>query len=275
MIDATCAVCTGPCPPPQRGNRPRRYCSERCRNRRPRQPKSEAAKQRGRERDRRRSRLDGRRTITQPCGWCGQPFDSRPVDKLKHCSRSCASKAQWQARRTWPSSRIYVYDCLVCGKPFTARRSKRRHCSRPCADRDYNQTRRPKRNPLRPFRCQGCGQQTIPRGTGQKRCEPCARRWRRINSRHRSRARKYGVAYEPINERAVFERDRWRCQLCRKPVAKTKQVPHPKAPTIDCIVPLSVPGSPGYVLSNVQLACFLCNSLKNNGSGGEQLRLVG
>jgi 5-methylcytosine-specific restriction endonuclease McrA len=58
-------------------------------------------------------------------------------------------------------------------------------------------------------------------------------------------------------------------------VARTKLVPHPKAPTIDCIVPLSASGSPGYVQSNTQLACFMCNSLKNNRGGGEQLRLIG
>jgi 5-methylcytosine-specific restriction endonuclease McrA len=53
----------------------------------------------------------------------------------------------------------------------------------------------------------------------------------------------------------------------------TKAVPHPKAPTIDHIVPWSV--SKDDSRANVQLAHFLCNSLKSAGGGGEQLLLIG
>lgn len=52
----------------------------------------------------------------------------------------------------------------------------------------------------------------------------------------------------------------------------TKAVPHPKAPTIDHIVPLADGGDD--VRSNVQLAHFICNSMKGTG-GTQQLMLVG
>jgi 5-methylcytosine-specific restriction endonuclease McrA len=53
----------------------------------------------------------------------------------------------------------------------------------------------------------------------------------------------------------------------------SRLVPHPKAPTIDHIVPLAAGGDD--IKANVQLAHFLCNSVKSNQGGNEQLILVG
>lgn len=51
-------------------------------------------------------------------------------------------------------------------------------------------------------------------------------------------------------------------------------VPHPKAPTIDHVVPLDLGGDDKR--ANVQLAHFICNSRKSNRLNGPvQLALVG
>ncbi|WP_442803649.1 HNH endonuclease [Streptomyces pseudogriseolus] len=78
-----------------------------------------------------------------------------------------------------------------------------------------------------------------------------------------------------VNRQAIYQRDRWVCQLCRKPVARGKAVPHPKAPTIDHIVPLARGGT--HEPANVQLAHYHCNAIKSDGewAGGEQLALIG
>lgn len=52
----------------------------------------------------------------------------------------------------------------------------------------------------------------------------------------------------------------------------TKAVPHPKAPTIDHIIPLAVGGDD--TRANVQLAHFLCNSLAG-ATGTKQAALFG
>lgn len=52
----------------------------------------------------------------------------------------------------------------------------------------------------------------------------------------------------------------------------TQAVPHPKAPTIDHVVPLAEGGHD--TRANVQLAHFLCNSIKGRG-GSQQLALIG
>lgn len=67
-------------------------------------------------------------------------------------------------------------------------------------------------------------------------------------------------------------RDRGRCGLCRGRVALKKVVPHPKAPTIDHVVPVSEGGDD--TRANVQLACFRCNSAKG-ARGAQQLALIG
>jgi 5-methylcytosine-specific restriction endonuclease McrA len=51
-----------------------------------------------------------------------------------------------------------------------------------------------------------------------------------------------------------------------------QRVPHPKAPTIDHIVPVSEGGDD--TRANVQLACFRCNSVKGP-RGSQQLALIG
>lgn len=96
------------------------------------------------------------------------------------------------------------------------------------------------------------------------------RRRRRVNRRRR---RIEGIATEPYTLAGIAERDRFRCGICRKRVAMTKAVPHPKAPTIDHVIPLDDDGDD--TRANVQLAHFICNSRKGNRGGGEQLAFVG
>lgn len=104
----------------------------------------------------------------------------------------------------------------------------------------------------------------------------CSRSCARSDSKDRRRVKmKAGTGRERVYRRRIFERDGWRCQLCRRKVDRTKKVPHPMAPTLDHIIPLAAGGR--HEPANVQLAHFSCNSLKNAGvyGQGEQLRLVG
>lgn len=98
----------------------------------------------------------------------------------------------------------------------------------------------------------------------------CERRASRRAGRERRRARRAGG--ERVFRRKVFERDGWRCRLCGGKVARDKAVPHPRAPTVDHIVPLAEGGQHAYL--NVQTAHFICNSRKGAGAANDQLRLV-
>ncbi len=112
-----------------------------------------------------------------------------------------------------------------------------------------------------------------------KKKSPSAIEGKRL-ARDRRRARKKDAFVENVYRKKVYARDDYRCQL-RLPGCKgvdfNKVVPHPKAPTLDHIVPLAAGVAAGgtHEPKNCQLACFHCNSHKSDGSFGEQLLLIG
>jgi 5-methylcytosine-specific restriction endonuclease McrA len=88
---------------------------------------------------------------------------------------------------------------------------------------------------------------------------------------YKAAAAKFNAPYERgITKLAVLKRDRWVCQMevCHfkdptiDPTVKWagRGLPIPdEIGTIDHIVPLSSPGTPGHVWSNVRAAHRLCN----------------
>jgi 5-methylcytosine-specific restriction endonuclease McrA len=102
-----------------------------------------------------------------------------------------------------------------------------------------------------------------------------ARRLHRSDKKHTARARHYGVPRQyGIRPADVYARDGWKCKLCGRKISKRLLgCNHDQAPSIDHIVPLSVPNSPGHVWSNVQCAHRKCNSVKRDVPVG-QLRLM-
>lgn len=133
------------------------------------------------------------------------------------------------------------------------------------------------------FECGRCGKRFYPSWGDKRRkfcSSTCANRQSRSTARkqygrkHTDRARKKGVprCYS-IRSTKVFERDGWRCQLCGKRIPKRLQGTNDdRAPSIDHIIPLSHPESPGHVWSNVQCAHRACNTAKSARARG-QLRI--
>jgi len=95
----------------------------------------------------------------------------------------------------------------------------------------------------------------------------------RHKSKHKRRALKMKVKCENFNPLRVFERDKYRCQLCGKKTRPDFNQWHPLYPHLDHIVPLSLGGE--HSKRNTQCLCRLCNLTKNNTGKGDQLRLFG
>lgn len=218
------------------------------------------------------------------CKNCSKPFHPRGLDRTTFCSRDCAFA--FKAARALPKEKIVRAQrcfCKNCGAEFVSA-ALQSYCSEECRKKtkcDQSRTSNAEKKTIRQIFCRECGQPFI-NEYGNKRnvfCSiACSRRYnsrirkQRTGSNHRSRARHYGVAYEPFNTKAVFERDNWRCGICGKPIAKDKKCPHPLSPTIDHIIALADGGA--HIKSNVQAAHFICNSYKGAKSQG-QLRLFG
>lgn len=233
---------------------------------------------------------DCRRVRThQMCEVCGEEFHPKsPMQRT--CSRVCgrvinakqrqcrikwrfceSCKSWWVANRVGrcprlgcrgkvkpPSCSVTYRYCRGCGRLFVAQaRPRLLYCSDEC------------QCPTRTTQERACGSCGSSFTTIFDRQRFCSEACRKREERYRRRA----VQAEDVDREAVFARDRYICQLCGKRVAMTKVAPHPRSPTLDHIVPVSKGGA--HEPANVQLAHFLCNSLKGNRGGGEQLRLVG
>lgn len=228
------------------------------------------------------------------CEQCGKAFTEGRLSAKqlaagkvqRYCSKACtgdsrrlyatakeakrAEQARWRERNglppTWvPTSR----ECVACSKPFIAAKRSSFKCVRCSAYRKVPKQTKP---------CADCGKPII--GTaGRRICKACARKRSRTAQRekhgstkkHRLRARRFGVAYEPVNPTTVFERDKWTCQLCgSKTPRRLRGKNQPTSPELDHIVPLAAGGEHSY--RNTQCACRTCNLAKSSRPLG-QLRL--
>jgi 5-methylcytosine-specific restriction endonuclease McrA len=90
----------------------------------------------------------------------------------------------------------------------------------------------------------------------------------------RRRARKSNApTVEKFTRTEVFERDAWRCGICRRKVDSKLAYPHPLSPSLDHIVPLSKGGE--HTKANTRLAHLRCNVIRRDQGAPEQLALVG
>lgn len=295
-----CPVCGGPVPP-SRGVKPRRFCSAACcrRNCRPprvgskscadcgdaiSQPPSKGRKRIvcsqckiTRKRNARaavclacglsfRASSPRKSFCSQNCRWksrpaaskcvsCGADFQQARVGQLC-CSRACGHRASMLKRNQRPPR---VYQCLNCGAAFHKRpyRVVNKYCCRGCAfeHRRIRSDGSPASQLVAWFYNWGADH------TPAKSSPPA------IRTNHKSRCERFGVPYEPVSRRRVFEAAGWRCRICNCELLKYYTViggrVDPRSPTVDCVVPLSAGrGTPGYVYSNVQAACHACNVRK-------------
>jgi 5-methylcytosine-specific restriction endonuclease McrA len=164
--------------------------------------------------------------------------------------------------------------CPVCQKSRTDLR--RKCCSMSCACK-----------PSVVRECIDCGASLLCSIAGRPRlrCQKCIRRKARksksyrLRENHRKRCRLYNVPYDPaVTSQKVFERDRYRCHICRKRTLDAFQFiegkPHPSSPTIDHHpFPLSA-GVRGHEWDNVRCACWLCNVKKSSKWSMQRLLFV-
>lgn len=177
----------------------------------------------------------------------------------RYCSSHCGTKHTWFLHKEIASIRK-----LGKSKPYRRKKSLERITAKAytIAKREH---------------CRRCGA-GIKQDTKQfckrhcDRCNKAARSARNAKLRRlglipkgndRRRARHFGVEYEPIKRKLVFDAHNWICAYCGiETPERIKGMNKPNSPELDHIMPISKGGPHTY--SNVQLLCRACNAIKSD-----------
>lgn len=189
-------------------------------------------------------------------------------------------RGKWKSceREGW-KCKIEINKCAQCGNIFVSR-YKRLCCSYTCDMRyGYEKYYYNKSNNKR--KCRLCGNEFNIKLRSKEPIAFCSDDCKKESERQKKRDAKLNRdkrirknLKDHIVSKRVFMRDGLRCKICGKKLRMDKQVPHPLAPTIDHIIPLSKGGEHSYL--NVRSAHFQCNTKRGaNSTGNDQLLMFG
>jgi len=205
-------------------------------------------------------------------------------NRANYCGHSCYVRHSVEQRNRVRQSHsigvAYGYwlnswrKCVECGGSFSSPRKGVAICSAECRrGRGIRQAIESRSyvvdsGNVECQRCGDCFHASSHRGS-RSLCDDCKQDIRKEQKKHKRRCRRYGTAYESINRKAIFDRDKWRCHSCGYQCLPTwsyldaaRTTPHPCNATLDHVTPISRGGR--HMRDNVACACFHCNSLKGN-----------
>ena len=189
------------------------------------------------------------------CKHCGKKFKPKSSEE-NYCSYECKQKDNPK-------------ECKWCGKKFLGPKHKK-YCSDRC--REKATCRRKYNGKTKQGICKECGKEFI-NNYGEKRRNFCSSKCNKRYSNRIRKDKKRNKFIELVPLPYIIKRDKGICQICGCKVSKEYNQFDMKSPTRDHIIPVSKGGE--HSKRNIQLACLKCNSTKNNGSVGSQMRLFG
>ena len=193
--------------------------------------------------------------------WACAP-SRKPIQEMRHNMHAFLRKVS----RLYESARDISSPCEICGNSTYGPQA--RFCSMACLSKSESQVA-----------CFKCGSLCIARGVSRRKmCDKCLveakRKERKIEKRekgtYRKRCRKFGGNYVAgVTRRKVFQRDAWRCHVCKKKCLKHWANNHPMEATVDHHpIPLSKGGDHDW--HNVRCAHRKCNSEKRDRWDGQR-----
>jgi len=210
-------------------------------------------------------------TIT--CAVCGKTAQVQRR-KTKHCSYQCGMEAVNAER--WKAEREANGGAKIGPKPRLTEAERRRRLAEQKLKRASRGTKG--RTIWVQRTCKMCPTVFLTPSSGPGRCcsKFCTER-NKEDIRHarvaRRRSRQKDAFVENVSRMKILKRDNYRCHICGRKTDPRKKAPHPRSPTIDHIIPLARGGK--HESANVATACFICNAIKRDQGGGEQLALIG
>lgn len=226
---------------------------------------------------------DHRKTPKGPftCRQCNRVYTSnraRIGEGEKFCSRECAFLARAKAKADRAAAiQKRSWKCVDCGITLNKYAKRCASCS---SVYDRKRLQLFYRTYQKPHKCPYCSIEwsAIVRVGRRKHCfdtkcemaHIAKQNAERGSGRHEARAKKYGSERRYFNVLWVFNRDKWKCQLCGVSTPKSLKGSYAsKAPELDHIVPLSKGGA--HTKENTQCACRQCNSAKGAKPLGQTL----
>lgn len=200
----------------------------------------------------------GRRDSVRICPTCGVLLTLDLPRSAKYCSRGCRVAASKRRNRPIRTHYVRYSSCQHCGEALDGRAGKR-FCSVRCEARErlYPGSYAALASRL----CEHCGQPVPIELREDSRY--CSNRCTVMSNQAIRRARRAQLPAERISRQEIFERDVWICHICNTAVDPELPQLHPWSASLDHLVPLADPRSPGHVSSNVALAHLRCNFAKN------------
>lgn len=278
--------------------RPPAYCSKRCK--RVATNHMDRVRRQGKPKDVITASM---RVVCEGCGTTGVKTSKglcKPCSKASGKIRSSIAARIYMGRSegvpilTATARRIPERTCVVCGNSYMPKAGNRTTaCSRTCGlfwtgfkrlavtsrfrvcvttvrNRPKRKEPAPAYVPIHKADCMCCGITFDRRDDGASRfmcsqsCRSRAERASKRIARKKRKALERGArTADSVDPFKVFDRDGWRCQMCRKKTPRSKRGTYDtNAPELDHIMPLSKGGAHSY--ANTQCLCRSCNAAKSD-----------
>lgn len=212
----------------------------------------------------------------------------RPPSLCERCRRSARNRSTRDDRRRRRAGipPVNTFTCIDCGHdgPRPSPHGPPPDRCHPCwSKRELERGTRRREAILEPLRikfrtqgrwttCRGCGgriRNARQKGPARYWCLICERR-----RGHKLRESRMAAVESEVFPRAeIFERDGWRCGICRKRINPKLSHPHPLSASLDHVVPVVEGG--GHTRANCRASHLRCNLRRRHFGGGEQLALIG
>lgn len=193
------------------------------------------------------------------------------------------------AESVFTCEEVLALDCIVCSASFSFPKPVKgrypRFCSTECkAERVKGQMRSYREPITHSLTCARCSIVFTAKKPNAKICSvACKQALKRVKRKARGykrppqdaywalkRARKRTATVESVDPYVVFERDQWRCHMCKRKTVKSLRGKHePLSPELDHIVPLAEGGEHSY--RNMACSCRECNLRKGAKPMGQML----
>jgi 5-methylcytosine-specific restriction endonuclease McrA len=207
--------------------------------------------------------------INQWVNWCRQCYRTFRSEQLKNPATGNRIRARANARRAAnPEHRKEIEQRAAAKRKRSPSRKKYL-----CQQSEYkHQKLRQKYQASNPVKtciicdiryCNLFGKHSFKTTCSPECSKKRDQRMRCVKELNRKAKRKATSYNGPINPYDIFERDKWRCQICLRKTPKNKRGTYqPNAPELDHIIPLAKDGS--HTWNNVQCACRKCNRKKSD-----------